>query len=264
METIINGCRMGYDDSGETNLAPVIFIHAFPLNRSMWRGQIDALKGNARRIAYDVRGFGESDAGDGLNPFEIFVDDLFALMDRLKLEKAALCGLSMGGYIALRAIERSPERVSALVLCDTRSEADGNEAKVKRAMSMKAVKQGGAAAFAETFVKLVFAVSTQESQPELVEHTKMTIGRTSPIAIRGAMMAMTGRTDTTAALAAIKAPTLILVGEHDAVTPVAASQSMAEKIKGAELRVIPGAGHMSNLENPAEFNRWLSAFAGRF
>jgi 3-oxoadipate enol-lactonase len=261
MEAVINGSRMGYDDSGEGSLPPVVFIHAFPLNRGMWRGQVDALKGKARCIAYDVRGFGESDGGDGLNPFEVYVDDLLALLDRLKLDKATLCGLSMGGYIALRTVERAPERVMALILCDTKSEADGNEAKVKRALTVKAVKRDGPAVFADTFVKSVFAEATFKDQPQLVEHAKMTIGRTSSLGIRGALLAMAGRTDTTAALSSIKVPTLILVGEHDAVTPPAASQAMADKIKGAELHVIPKAGHMSNLENPLEFNRRLAGFS---
>jgi len=260
VEATINGLKIAYDDSGESHLPPLIFIHAFPLSRDMWKAQISALKGRARLICYDIRGFGASAAGDGQQTLEFFVDDLFALMDHLKLVKAALCGLSMGGYIALRAAERTPARISALVLCDTRSEADGNEAKIKRALSIKAVKQGGAAAFAETFVKAVFAPASLAEKPEAVAAAKKIIAETSPLGICGALLALGGRTDTTAALPAIGVPTLILVGEHDALTPPDAARALAKKIAGSELQIIRGAGHMSNLENPTEFNKRLSDF----
>ena len=263
MKETINGLTVVFEDTAEVDLSPVVFIHAFPLSLEMWRPQLETLEGRARTIAYDIRGFGGSSPGDGQSPLEFFVDDLLALMDHLNIDKAALCGLSMGGYIALRAAERAPGRVSALVLCDTRSEGDGNEAKIKRALAIKSVKRNGAAAFAETFVQSAFAPKTLSGKPDLVAFAKKIIADTSPIGICGGLLALGGRTDTTAALGQIRVPTLILVGEHDALTPPSASQAMAKSISGAELHLIPGAGHMSNLENPGEFNLRLGDFLAR-
>jgi pimeloyl-ACP methyl ester carboxylesterase len=169
----------------------------------------------------------------------------------------------MGGYIALRAIERHSERFRALILADTRSEADGNDAKVKRATQAKAVKIDGAKKFAEGFVKAVFWEKSFQTKPEAVDMIRSIIEKTSPRGIAGTLMALASRTDTTASLPNMTIPTLILVGEHDAITPTSASQSMKEKIPNAELHIIPEAAHMSNLENPAEFNNHLLNFLKR-
>jgi pimeloyl-ACP methyl ester carboxylesterase len=166
----------------------------------------------------------------------------------------------MGGYIALRAAERHADRIRALVLCDTRSEADPNEAKVKRAGQAKTVKQTGSKEFAEGFVKAVFAPGTFQSNPKAVETIKGLIANTSPLAIAGTLLALAARTDTTASLSAIKVPTLIMVGELDTLTPPAASESMHKLIKGSKLHVIPRAAHMSNLENTDDFNSHLIEF----
>ena len=140
MRITLNGIQINYVERGMPQGKPVVFIHGFPFNHSMWEPQMLALPNEYRAIAFDVRGHGDSDLADGQYSIEFFVDDLLALLDHLVVEKAILCGLSMGGYIALRAVERHPERVMALALCDTRSEADTNEAKVKRANQVKAVK----------------------------------------------------------------------------------------------------------------------------
>lgn len=266
MKANINQCLLRYIDVGSPNAVPVIFIHGFPFSHRMWNfpgGQVEALSATNRVIALDLRGHGESEVGPGHYSIELFVDDLIGLMDHLNIPKAVLCGLSMGGYIALRATERNPERVSGLVLCDTRSEADSNEAKIKRANSIKFVKANGMKFYAQDYVKIVFAPSSFEHRPEAVKSIQSIVERTSPTAIFGTLLALAGRTDTTPALPKITCPTLILVGEKDTVTPVAASQSMKEKIPGAEMAVIANAGHVSNMENPAEFNKHLTQFLSR-
>jgi 3-oxoadipate enol-lactonase len=229
----------------------------------MWKPQVEILSPNYRVITYDVRGHGESDVGDGQYLLEFFVDDFVGLLDYMHIEKAIVMGLSMGGYIALRVIERNPERFRALVLCDTRSEADTNEGKVKRATSIKTVKTQGVKTFAEEFVKAVFAPQTFQTNPDAVNFIKDIIEHNSPIGICGTLLALASRTDTTTALPNIAVPTLILVGEHDALTPPSASEAMKEKISNAELQIIPNAAHMSNLENPEVFNDALLGFLAK-
>ena len=260
MNIKLNGVTLNYQERGLPQGLPVVFIHGFPFDHTMWQPQMMALPQDYRAVSFDIRGHGASQVGDGQFSIEFFVDDLIALLDHLGIKQAVLCGLSMGGYIALRTVERHPERVKALVLCDTRSEADSNEAKVKRAGQVKSVKAKGVRQFAEGFVKAVFAPASFTENPKAVHSIQRVIEKTSVIGLCGTLLAMAARTDTTAALEAINVPTMILVGEHDGLTPPSASQAMKERIKNAELHVIPQAAHMSNLENPEFFNDKLQAF----
>lgn len=239
---------------------PVVFIHGFPFGRAMWKPQVEALAAARRVVTYDVRGHGESDAGDGQYTIELFVDDLMALLDGLKIEKAVLCGLSMGGYVALRAAERHPGRVAALVLCDTKSEPDGNEAKLKRAKTMEAVKRHGVEKFAADFVKTVVGETTLKNHSAVVEAAAALIRGNKASGVAGTLLALAARTDTTPALASMDFPALLLVGAEDKLTPPAASEAMKRHLPNASLHVIPGAGHLSNLENAAAFNEKLLAF----
>jgi 3-oxoadipate enol-lactonase len=260
MKAIINGWSIDYNIYGTASGLPVVFIHGFPFSQEMWRSRDAELSGDYHLITFDVRGHGESEVGDGQYTIEFFVDDLIGLLDYLRIEKAVVVGLSMGGYIALRANERNPERFRGLVLCDTRSEADSNEGKIKRAANIQSVRTDGIQKYAEGFLKAVFAPQTFEKNPEAVKFIKKIIEKTSPIAIAGTLLALASRTDTTDSLSKINVPTLILVGEHDALTPVSAAKSMSEKIRQSELHIISNAAHLSNLENPEEFNKHLSGF----
>ncbi len=263
MKATINNCLTRYIDVGSPNAIPIIFIHGFPFSHKMWNfpgGQIDSLSTTNRVIAYDIRGHGESEVGTAHYSIELFVDDLIALMDHLHIPKAIICGLSMGGYIALRAVERNPERILGLVLCDTRSEADGNEAKIRRANGIKFVQANGMKYYAQDYVKIVFASSSFEKYPESIKIIQSIVERTASTSIFGTLLALAARTDTTASLANIKCPTLILVGEKDNVTPVSASQSMNKAIPGSTIAILPNAGHISNMENTVEFNKQLIEF----
>lgn len=262
MKAAINGNELQYEALG-SSATPVVLIHGFPFNHEMWGPQIELLERKFRVIAYDVRGHGKSGVGDGQYMLEIFVDDLIGMLDYLKINKAVLCGLSMGGYISLRAVERNPERVSALILADTQARADSNEAKLRRAAAIKSVKVNGVSAYAESFVKAVFAPQSFTTKSDAVEKIKRIIQSNSSLGICGTLLALASRTDTTESLPAIKVPTLILVGEHDAVTPPSASQEMHSRIPNSEIHIIPNAAHMSNLENPEEFNRHIMNFLGK-
>jgi len=254
------GTGINYDVDGTRTHPPVIFIHGFPFSKEMWKTQVEFLKKEYYVITYDVRGHGSSDVGDGQYTLEYFVDDLIGLLDHLKINKTAAVGLSMGGYITLRAAERNPERFRALVLCDTRSEADNNEGKIKRAAQAKSVKTEGMKKFSEAFVKTVFYSKTFENNPASVSSIRQIIENTSPLAVAGTLTALAARTDATSSLYNIKIPVLLLVGQHDTLTPPSASNAMRQKIPNSLMHIIPDAAHLSNVENPSEFNSKLLQF----
>ncbi|MGA7162302.1 MAG: alpha/beta fold hydrolase [Bacteroidota bacterium] len=263
MKASVNNALLHYIDIGVSTATPVVFIHGFPFSHKMWTfpgGQTEALTSTHRVIAYDVRGHGDSEVGDGQYTIELFVEDLIGLLDHLSISKAVAVGLSMGGYIALRAVERNPDRFRGLVLCDTKSEGDSNEAKIKRSASMKAVKANGPQLFAQNFVAGVFTAESFNERPDAVKAIQSIIERTAPLSLCGTMLALAGRTDTTSSLAAITIPTLIMVGERDVLTPLAASQAMKDKIPNSDIHIIPNSAHLSNMENPGEFNKHLVEF----
>ncbi len=235
----------------------LVFIHAFPLHQEMWKPQISSLPENIGCVSYDIRGMGKSPVGDGQFTMEDFVDDLIGLLDQLRIDCAVLCGLSIGGYISLRAVEKYPERVSGLVLCNTKSEADDNEGKLKRVQAIRKIKKEGVGAFAEDFVPKLLSENTKNENPELLSRLFEIVASQNPLGLCGAQLAMLSRGDTSPALSRIRVPTLIIHGEADAVIPFQQAQSLQEKIPNARLAAIKAAGHLSNLENPAEFNRHL-------
>jgi len=260
---VINDLRVWFEELGTRNAVPVVLIHGFPFSHEMWRPQIAALSREFHVIDYDIRGHGQSSTGDGQYPFEFLVDDLISLLDYLKLGSVVLCGLSMGGYIALRVAERNPERVRALILADTQARADTNEGKLKRAVGIKAIKSNGIKLFAEGFLKTVFTERSLSQKSESVVTIQKIIESNSSLGVCGALLALATRTDTTAFLSAIQVPTLILVGEQDTLTPVFLSEEMHDLIHGSEMAVIKNAAHLSNLENSDEFNRYLTNFLRR-
>ncbi len=252
--------KVNYFEYGSKEGMPVVFIHGFPFDHRMWEPQIKEIPENIRTIIYDVRGHGASSVGDGQFTIEMFVDDLIAMLDQLNIEKPVLCGLSMGGYIALRTVERHPERIKGLVLCDTKSGPDTNEEKIKRTSSIRALKTYGVPAFADEFVKSVFWEKTLERNPKVIEFIKGIIRTNSSLGICGTLLALASRTDTTQCLGSINIPACIIVGEHDMRTPPSVSREMQNAISGSELHIVSNAGHMSNLENSEEFNKYLFTF----
>ncbi len=254
------GIQMHYLDLGILREVPIILIHGMALDHTMWDPQIKVLQDKYRVIAYDIRGHGQSMVGDGQYTYKMFVHDLMDLMDYLEIKQAVLCGLSLGGGIALRAYEMYPHRVRALVLCDARSEADYNETKYWREESIDLIKNNELETFAADFINQIFARESFNSRPEAVELIKKLILSSSPQAICGTLLAAASRTDMRHVLPQIKVPTLILVGENDNFTPPPSSKIMNEGIINSELKIISRAGHVSNLENTDEFNHNLLKF----
>ena len=240
---------------------PVLLLHAFPLNRMMWEPQIAALFGECRCIVPDLRGFGDSPKA-GPHSMDQYADDVMALLDALRIDQAVVAGLSMGGYVAFNILGRYRERVRALVLADTRSSADTPEGLGKRDELIALAQREGSAAVAERQITGLIGKSTREKQPELADRIRSVMAAESVEGIVGALEAMKARPDSTPLLASIDVPTLVVVGEEDVITPVKEARAMHEKIRGSRLEIIPGAGHLSNLERPAAFNAALSDFVG--
>jgi pimeloyl-ACP methyl ester carboxylesterase len=252
---------LSYRESGDPKGQPVVLLHAFPMSSAMWRPQLDALK-PFRVIALNLRGFGSTPL---VAPWfvEHTVDDLFETLSSLSIQKAVLVGLSMGGYVALRALEKNPSCAKALVLCDTRPEGDTNENKVRRAGSVDSIRARGVGPFLEQFLNDALAPNTKTEKPKVFDFLKSTGARSSPDSVLAALSALAARGDMTASLAGIKVPTAILVGAHDKIAPQATAEAMRSRIPGAVLHVIPNAGHFSNAENPEAFNEALVAFLSR-
>jgi len=255
----INKTTCCYDDMGEGNV-PIIFIHGFPFDKTMWQPQIDFFKATKRVIAYDIRGFGKSTDKETPVSIDLFADDLIQFMNALKIDKAVVCGLSMGGFIALNALKRFPEHFAALALCDTQCIADTADVKEKRYERIKQIQHNGITDFSEEFVKIIFHKNSFADKKELVGKIRSVVLSNSKKTVTKGLVALAERSETCSSLGAITIPTLIICGREDEVTPLTESEFMNEHIKGATLRIIDNAGHVSNLEQPDEFNKHLQNF----
>ena len=259
MQISFNDITINYEDEGAGKL-PIIFIHGFPFDKTMWQPQIDFFKKENRVIAYDIRGFGQSTYGSTQHSIELYANDLILMMDALGFEKAIVCGLSMGGYILLNAASRHPEKFAGIILADTQCFADTQAGKEKRFKTMEQIEAGGLFDFANGFVENVFRKETFIENKVAVEKIKGTILSTSPTTIVAALNALATREATCDALQKIIVPTLIICGEDDMLTPIDKSQFLKENIKNASLQIIKGAAHLSNLEQPDSFNQHLNEF----
>lgn len=255
----VNNFDLSYDDIGEGNI-PIIFLHGYPFDKSMWKGQLDFLKSTYRLIACDIRGFGKSTDEESPLSIDLFAEDLIGLMDKLDIDKAIVCGLSMGGFIALNALKRFPSRFEALVLCDTQCIADTMEVKENRYKAIDEIKANGATDFSEGFIKKVFHKDSITNKKELVGQLRIVVFSNSQHIISQGLVALAGRSETCSTLSEINIPTLIMCGREDEVTPLIQSELMHQNIKGSILHVIENAGHVSNLEQPQEFNQHLGDF----
>ncbi|MDR3626817.1 MAG: alpha/beta hydrolase [Ignavibacteriaceae bacterium] len=249
--------------SGSSENKPVLFIHGFPFDHHMWDAQVNELKSRYYCVTYDVRGLGVSPAGDGLFTLESFVDDLEFIINNYKLNKPVLCGLSMGGYIAFRCVERMESKLGGLILCDTKSEPDTNEGKLKRAEGIKNINSDGLQKFISNFVPNCFAEKYIKDFSKGYNEILSRSLNYDPAGVKGCLLAMQGRTDVTPYLSGINIPSLIICGEEDKFTPPAAMRLMSKKISNSEFAIIPGAGHMSPVENPGVFTKIINDFLAK-
>jgi pimeloyl-ACP methyl ester carboxylesterase len=264
MKATINNVQLAYDDHGVG--LPVIFLHAFPLNRRMWQGELMALlgEGRYRLVALDWRGFGESEITNGISSMELFAGDVAGLMDALGIQNAILCGLSMGGYAAFAFLRKYPQRVAGLILADTRPGADTPEAQANRENVAQIAETQGTGAIADLQVPRLISEYTRQYHPEVEARVRQLIDEATPQGVAAASRGMAQRADSTELLGGITCPTLVIVGEQDALIPPAVTQDYASRIPGAQFAVIPRAGHLSSLEQPEAFLQAIGGFLRMF
>lgn len=260
MKEAINSIHLAYDDHGAG--LPIIFLHAFPLNRGMWANELTSLlsDGQYRVIALDWRGFGESETTAGNVTMEQLARDLAGLMDHLGIQEAVLCGLSMGGYVAFAFYRAFPERVRALILADTQPYADNEEAKTRRETVARLAESDGTTAIANLQIPNLLSEAGRREHPDMVRSVERMIDAATPQGIAAAARGMALRADSTDLLEHISCPALVLVGEQDMITPPRLAQDYAAKIPGAQFVLIPQAGHLSNMEQSEKFLYLLRSF----
>jgi 3-oxoadipate enol-lactonase len=257
------GPSFSFVDEGDKQALPVVFLHAFPYHSDMWQPQREALSARARFIAFDASGLGRRKSHTSAYMLEHSVDDLLAVLDHLGIEKCVLCGLSMGGYVALRAVARAPERVRGLILANTQAAADTDAARLGRAEGVRLLERDGAEAFVEQQIKRQLSPHSQATRPELIARLKELTAGANEGGIAASLVAIATRSDQSQKLKEIRVPTLVIAGADDVVTPPALAQFLAEQIPKATLHVLANAGHLTNLEAEAEFTRLLTEFLAR-
>ena len=243
---------------------PVLLVHGFPLDHSMWLTQIELLSSRWQVIAPDLRGFGGSQALSGTATMEQMADDLDAMLRALEVDQpVVLCGLSMGGYVGFQFWRKHRARLRALVLCDTRAIADTPEGAAGRLKVAETVLRDGTGSLADAMLPKLFAPATIEREKEMVESQRRKILAASREGVAAALRGMAARPSATDYLPQISLPTLVLVGSEDVISTPDEMRGIAAAIPGSEFVVIPHSGHMTPLENPAAFDTAIQRFLAR-
>ncbi len=255
-----NNCIVTYNESGDHQGDPLIFIHGFPLDKSMWKPQ-EELSSLRKIISYDIRGFGLTKNNGEEITIDLLADDLIAFMDILEIPKAILNGFSMGGYIALNAEQRYPERVSGLILTSTQCNADSEEGREGRFKSIEDIRSNGLNQFALKFApKLI----NQETSKELVAPLVTTINDQDAESVCNTLKALASRSERCTNLHHMDKPVLIICGDKDNLIPCERSQFMQSKIKNSRLVTISNAAHLCNMEQPGLYNAAIKGYLQSF
>jgi 3-oxoadipate enol-lactonase len=247
MKLRIGDRDLAYEVYGSGKL--LVLVHAFPFDGRMWRDTAQALARKCRVIVPDLRGFGGSDLGRGDPSIADMADDVAALLDYLGASRATVGGLSMGGYVTLAFAARHRPRLDGLILADTRAGADSEQARAGRADAQALVEKEGVAAFVERQLAVLLSPAAGEALRQEVRE----LGRQPAAGVCAGIRAMRDRPDRQGELPRIACPTLVIAGTADKLSPPAELAALARAIPGARLTEIAGAGHLSNLEKPAEF-----------
>src|SRR5690242_2347127 len=254
----VDDIQLAYTDTGMGQ--PVVLLHGYPFNRTLWNEQVAALSNRYRVITPDLRGLGESEATPGAATMNRMAQDVAALLDHLEIPRPVIGGLSMGGYVALAFYKQFRSRVRALILADTRAQADTEEGKQTRQQQAEKALAEGMAGIADSMLPKLLTPETVSKRPDLVKRVRDMMLKTKPEGAAGALLGMAERDDQTPLLSKIACPTLILVGREDPITPVRDSEKMNREIAGSRLVVIDHAAHVSNLEQFEQFNDELVQF----
>lgn len=258
MQHVINGVKLHWREAGAGE--PVVFIHGFPFRSTMWGPQLEAAPEGWRFIAPDLRGFGESERGDAPLTMDLFANDIIALMDHLAIDQAVICGLSMGGYVALSLATRFPRRLRALVLVATRASADSDEARENRRKLANKVRQSGPQAVVDSMLPKLVAGATRIKRPQVPQFVSNMMQTTAPETLAGALLGMADREDYRDRLSKIDVPTLMVRGDQDEIIPGEEMDLLARTVRGAKYELVTNAGHLPNLEAPDVFNPVLYNF----
>ncbi|HEX4054089.1 MAG TPA: alpha/beta fold hydrolase [Tepidisphaeraceae bacterium] len=253
----VNGTNLSYHEAGHG--LPVVLVHGFPLDHRIWHAQTHDLAAVSRVITPDLRGFGHS-ADGGSFTIQSLADDLYVLLSQIHALPCMLGGLSMGGYVALAYARQYSSTLRGLMLIDTRAAADEPDARAGRDAMIELARTQGSSAVAEKMMPKMLAPGTAESHPHVAAELNSMMHACPAQTIQHALAAMRDRPDARPSLARIAAPTLILVGDSDVITPPAAAEEMHQAIRGSTLTVITGAGHMSPMEQPHQVSRAIKQF----
>lgn len=256
----VQGRRIHFADGGGQG-TPLLLLHAFPLDGRMWDGAREALGDRFRVIGPDLSGFGRSDVPADPEGYSVdrWADEAAAVLDACGVDRAVVGGCSMGGYVSFAFLRRHGARATGLLLVDTRAEADDEATRAARAAQREEVRTGDRKALLERLREKLLAPASKARQP-LVEHVASLMEQPDD-GIVGALSALARRPDSSPDLPGIRVPTLVVVGELDALTPPAVAERMQRGIPGARLVVLPGIGHLANLEDPEGFHRAVATLA---
>lgn len=252
-----------FSKSSAQSSVTVIFIHGFPFNKSIWLKQMEELPAGVNGIAYDIRGFGESSTEHHFFSIDLLARDLISFIDVLQVETCVLCGISMGGYIALRAMELGSPKVNGLILCDTNSVTDGDESKLKRFKSIEQILAGEREDFINNFVKNVFSDETLNEKKDTVQFLRDIITSVSDETICAAQLALASRTNTTKSLGNIYVPVLIVRGKDDKIISIEQTTQLENGIQNSTVYTVAKSGHLPNLENVPDFNSSINSFLSK-
>jgi pimeloyl-ACP methyl ester carboxylesterase len=240
---------------------PVVLLHGFPLSKAMWQPQIETLDQWARVLVPDLPGFGGSGGFEGPPSMDAMADRVLRFLDSLKItEPVVLGGISMGGYVTMAFARRYPQRLCGLVLVDTKADPDDEAGKANRDRMIELVAQSGSKVVIEQMLPKLVGADTLARNPRVADELHSIGSEQSASGVADALRAMRDRPDSTPGLAAVQVPTLIVVGEQDALIPPARSEELRRAIRGAKLVTISAAGHMPNMEQPEAFNAELRSF----
>ena len=260
----IGSRTIAYLDSapGESGLRTLVLLHAFPIGANLWEPQMRNVLEGWRLVTPDLRGFGGSTEVDAVSAVSIadYAADVVDLLGELGVKRAVIGGCSMGGYAALALYQSTPDLFDGLVLANTRAGADSPESRANRRNMLAIVDREGASGVAREMMPKLLGKTAYESNSDAESFIRRLIKQQSPAAIRGAIQRMMHRPDSTPLLAQVSVATLVITGAEDEMIPVEESRRMASAIRGARLVIIPGAGHLANLEQPEAFNAALNGF----
>ena len=258
MKIKLSQCTLAYDDAGSGT--PILFIHGYPMNRKLWNGQITALAEASRVLTLDLRGHGDSEQTPGPYSMELFADDCKEFLDALGIQKAVICGLSMGGYVCMAFYRKYAARVAGIVLTATRPAADSPAARENREIAINQVTTQGPTPIVEGMAERLLSPYSLANHPEMVEKTRLMMEGISTQTIVADLRALKARRDSTDLLQHITVPVCIIHGEDDRIVPVSEAHEMQKGVRQSRIHVFTHAGHVPNLEQTALFNQTVHQF----